>query len=123
MTYKVVFTRRATYIHVVVTGENTRDNVMNYLKEIKQECQSSGIYRILIEEHLEGPRLETLDVFRIAQNGSIENQWIIREIAYVDMNASGDLMQFAETAAVNRGLSIRVFNNIVEAEKWLQQSK
>lgn len=40
-------------------------------------------------------------------------------IAFVDLNAQGDLMQFAETVAVNRGLPVNVFPTVAEAEAWL----
>jgi hypothetical protein len=42
-------------------------------------------------------------------------------IAYVDVNAEGDLMQFAETVAVNRALPARVFSTVVQGEEWLQR--
>jgi hypothetical protein len=44
---------------------------------------------------------------------------VLRAIAYVDVNADGDLMQFAETVAVNRMLPVAVFSNVADAEKWL----
>jgi len=31
----------------------------------------------------------------------------------------GDLMKFAETVAVNRGLPVMVFSSVSDAEKWL----
>ena len=71
------------------------------------------------EERLEGPRLGTLDVFRIASEGSSKAIWIYKAFAYVDVNAEGDLMQFAETVAVNRGMPVTVFSTVADAEKWL----
>ena len=44
---------------------------------------------------------------------------MLEAIAYVDVNAAGDLMQFAETVAVNRALPVTVFSTVVEAETWL----
>jgi len=40
-------------------------------------------------------------------------------IAYVDVNADGELMKFAETVAVNRSLPVVVFSSVSDAEKWL----
>ena len=77
----------------------------------------------MVEEHLEGPRLGTFDVFQIAKEGTEKNQGVIREIAFVDINASGDLMKFAETVAGNRGLQMKVFNTVQDAENWLQGSE
>jgi hypothetical protein len=123
MTYEVKFIKKTSFLHAIVTGINSKENILNYMKDIKNKCQSLNIYRVLIEEKLEGPRLETLDIFLIARHGSIDNMGVINQIAYVDINSSGDLMKFAETAATNRGLPIRVFNTILEAEKWLNKLK
>jgi hypothetical protein len=123
MTYEVIFLKKTSFLHAIVTGINSKENILNYMKEIKNECQALNIHRVLIEEKLEGPRLETLDIYQIAKYGSIDNNGVIIQIAYVDINARGDLMKFAETAATNRGLPIRVFNSISEAVKWLNKSK
>jgi hypothetical protein len=74
---------------------------------------------VLIEEHLDGPRLGTLEVFEIASEGSARAFGMLEAIAYVDVNAAGDLMQFAETVAVNRALPVTVFSTVAEAETWL----
>jgi hypothetical protein len=74
---------------------------------------------VLIEERLEGPRLGTLDVFEIVSQGSSRALGILQAIAYVDVNAEGDLMQFAETVAVNRALPVTVFSTVADAERWL----
>jgi len=40
-------------------------------------------------------------------------------VAYVYVNAHGDLMQFAATVLDNRGLPMSVFATVAEAESWL----
>jgi hypothetical protein len=44
-------------------------------------------------------------------------------IAFVDTNPEHDAarMRFAETVAVNRGVRLRVFPTVGEAEKWIQE--
>jgi hypothetical protein len=84
----------------------------------------TGVHRpkllpVLIEERLEGPRLSTMGVFQIASEGSSQGRGFFEAIAYVDVNAEGDLMNFAETVAVNRFLPVRVFSSVSDAEKWL----
>jgi hypothetical protein len=74
---------------------------------------------VLIEERLEGPRLGTLDVYEIAAGGSGRAAGNFEAIAYVDVNAAGDLMKFAETVAVNRSVPVKVFSSVSDAEKWL----
>jgi hypothetical protein len=45
----------------------------------------------------------------------------ILRIAYVDTNPEHDpkTMKFAETVATNRGVNVRVFSGLEDAEKWL----
>lgn len=119
MTYELTIDQKPTYLHAIVTGRNSRENVARYLKAILRECKARRCFRVLIEEHLEGPRLGTLEVFEIASEGSVRAFGMLEAIAYVDVNAAGDLMQFAETVAVNRALPVTVFSTVVEAETWL----
>jgi hypothetical protein len=44
---------------------------------------------------------------------------MLEAMAYVDVNAQGDLMQFAENVAVNRQFPIAVFSTVADAEQWL----
>jgi hypothetical protein len=119
MTYKLTIEQKPTYLHAVVTGLNSKENVARYLEEVLNECKARNCSRLLIEERLEGPRLGTLDVFEIASEGSMRAFGMLTAIAYVDINAKGDLMHFAETVAVNRALPVVVFSSVADAEKWL----
>ena len=74
---------------------------------------------LLIEERLDGPRLNTMDVFSIASDEGRKALGTMKAIAYVDINAEGTLMKFAETVAIKRSLPVRIFATIAEAEGWL----
>jgi hypothetical protein len=117
--YKLTIQQRSTYLHAIVTGRNSRENVERYLKELQAECIARGCSRLLLEERLEGPRLELIDVFKIASERSGSARGLFEAFAYVDANADGDSMHFAETIAVNRGLPVSVFSSVADAEKWL----
>jgi hypothetical protein len=119
MSYKLAFISTPTYLHAVVTGLNDRENVMRYLGDIQRECAACGFSRVLIEERLEGPRLDVVDVFKIVTEGSSRAMGIFTAVAYVDVNAEGELMEFAETLAVYRSFPVRVFSTVDEARKWL----
>jgi hypothetical protein len=119
MMYALTIDQKTTYLHAIVTGWNSRENVARYLREILNECMARSCFRVLIEERLEGPRLETLDVFLIASGGSSQARHVIKTIAYVDVYAEGNSMQFAGAVASNRGLPVTVFSNVADAEKWL----
>jgi len=120
MSYSVTFEQNAGYLHAVVTGMNSKENVMNYLKDILHECMTRDCFRVLIEERLEGPRLNTTEVYEIASQG--QNLAAGRQpvIAYVDVNAVNlSNMKFAENVAVNRGGSVQVFLTLEDAKRWL----
>ncbi len=119
MSYKLTVIQKPAYLHVTVTGMNSRENVARYFEEIQLECTKRDCHRVLIEERLEGPRLDTLDVFQTASEGSRRALGNFGAIAYVDVNAEGDLMKFAETVAANRFLPVKVFSSVRDAEKWL----
>ncbi len=119
MTYKLTIRPRATYLHAVVTGQNTKENVKEYLEELRGECLARTCFRVLIEERLEGPRLNTVDVFEIVMEASRKVHGMMTAIAHVDVNADPEMMHFAETVAVNRSLPVAVFRTVAEAESWL----
>ena len=119
MSYELHITEKKTYLHAVVTGRNTLENVAGYLKDLLRECEARQSFNVLIEERLEGRRLETWDVYQIASDNSTLARGFFRTIAYVDVNAGGELMKFAETVANNRGVPMMLFASVSEAEAWL----
>jgi len=120
MAYQLTIIQKPSYLHAIVTGQNTRENVAQYLQEVLRECMARECFRVLIEERLEGPRLGVLDVFEIASRGSKNALGKLQAISFVDVNAEGPLMEFAETVAMNRALPIRVFSKVSDAEEWIR---
>ena len=121
MNYKLTVHPRPGYLHIVVTGENTRENVTRYMEEVVRECTLRQCFRVLVEERLEGPRLGTLAVFEMVATGSARFLRTLTAMAYVDVNApTREMMQFAENVAVNRAFPVRVFPTVHAAERWLQ---
>jgi len=118
--YNLTAEEKDGYLQFVVTGENSRENVVAYLAEIVDTCARANCFRVLIDERLTGRRLKMMDVFQVAAEGSSKARGKVEAIAYVDSNANGELMQFAETVVVNRSIPVTVFNTVAEAEKWLQ---
>jgi hypothetical protein len=119
LTYTLTVYDKPGYLHIVVEGQNSRENVARYLADIAKECKARNCSSVLIEERLEGPRLGTMDVFSISSEGSQEAVGVFNKIAYVDIYAEGDTMKFAETVATNRGVPVSVFRTVADAESWL----
>jgi hypothetical protein len=118
MTYKIIFDRHPQFLRVTVTGENRAENVSRYMQDIVKECKRQDCYRVLIDERLEGPRLGADDVFVVASEGAMSAMGVFQAIAYVD-EKMGDMSQFAETVAINRGMPVKAFSNVAAAEEWL----
>lgn len=123
MSYQLEIVEKPTYLHAVVTGRNTLENVAGYLRDLLRECEARQCFNLLIEERLTGRRLETWDVYQIASENSTLARGVLGAIAYVDVNAGGDLMKFAETVANNRGVPMNLFQTVAEAEAWLAGRK
>jgi hypothetical protein len=118
--YNVTFEQRSDFLHARVSGTNSRESVVGYMEDVLQECKKRDCFRVLIEERLEGPRLQAMDVFTISSEGSMKVLGIFEAIAYVD-EAMGELREFVETVAVNRGLPMAAFATVAEAEGWLER--
>jgi hypothetical protein len=121
MAHELRVEHRGAYLHAVVEGDNTPEDVTEYLADIRRACLASGCPRVLVEENLKGPSLRTMDIFAIAERGGSNAAGAISMVAYLDLNpehAAKD-MEFAANVAANRGLNVRAFTDRREAEKWL----
>jgi len=120
MDYKVTYTIKDNYLHASVEGRNSPQTVQEYLKEISEKCLRLQCKKVLIEENLEGPGLDTIAIFDIVERAS-KNPPMKFKIAFIDLNENHDTasMQFAETVAVNRGMDVKQFSNYHDAEGWL----
>lgn len=119
MTYKINVIQKHTFLHFIVTGQNTIENILKYFEEIHRECAAQNCFRILIEERLEGSRLSIIDIYRIINNESLKYMGFFKAIAYVDINGNKDSMHFVETVSVNRSLPVVAFPTVANAEEWL----
>ena len=120
MAYDIKFEQKADYIHATVTGENSRDSVAGYAQDIQDECQRRDCFRVLVEERLDGPRLEAMEIFAIISDGSQKSLGFFEAVALVD-EKMGDMGDFAETLAVNRGMPLAVFDSVKSAREWLER--
>lgn len=119
MSYEIQFEQRGGFVHALVTGENSKENISAYLADIRAECEKTDCYRILVEENLEGPRLATFDVIAVASEGATAAPGIFEAVAYVDMTMSNPRLDFLENVVINRGMPVAIFDSVKKAEQWL----
>ena len=120
MDYHLTITERGSYLHAAVSGPNTRENALRFLKEAYEACVARGKTSVLLEMALTGPSLDTSSIFAVIAERSGDGAKL-RRIAYVDLSEARDdgKARFAETVAVNRGVNVRFFRDVAEAQKWL----
>ena len=121
MSFKLTSEKRGNYLYFHVTGTNSPETVLGYMAEIQQRCEQHDCYRILIDENLDGPRFDEFDVFALISTNTPDARGFFEAIAYVDAQQDFDVVKFAETVAVNRGIPVAVFDNVDAAESWLSQ--
>jgi hypothetical protein len=122
MAYDMEVIRGGDYLRVVVTGDNTPADVIGYLDQVRKACAEHGLSKVLIEENLTGPQLDTADVYDVISTASVGVAPVVQFIAYVDVNPEHNFatMEFAETVAVNRGVNVRVFRDVPSAVEWIR---
>lgn len=122
MSHVLTLEPKGSYLVVTVTGDNTPEDVAEYLSEVREACLKHRFARVLIVENLRGPSLGTFSIHDIVTRASQDVWPEIHRIAYVDVNQEHSVgaMRFAETVAVNRGVNARVFPNVSDAAKWLE---
>jgi hypothetical protein len=119
--YALRVENKGNYLYVTVTGDNTPENVARYLSEVRDACAEHGCANVLIEENLRGPSLAPSIIFTIITEAATRVWPVVQRIAYIDTNPAHqtETLQFVETVAVNRGVNIRFFSRVAEAEQWL----
>lgn len=119
MPYQITMDQKSPYLHFTITGQITKENILDYMKRILRECTARRCSHALIEDRLEGPRLGTFDLFDIASEGSRAALGKLKAVAFVDRNAEDKQIKFAETVAVNRALNVTIFSTVANADQWL----
>lgn len=123
MPYQLAITVQEDYLHVRIEGDNTLQTVLDYTAELYLECMKRNCWKVLVEENLQGPAMSLIDVYQAASEASDKVQRPAL-MAFVDINPQHPQqnMEFAGKVALNRGLNIRVFANVPDAETWIRQA-
>ena len=124
MAYTLKIRNQGVYLHMIVEGDNTAEDVANYLAEGVKKCIEFHCPNVLIEENLKGPNLGIFTVYEIITKICCQAAAAVRRVAYVDVNPESkkEVNQFAETTAVNRGVNVKLFETVHEAENWFRET-
>lgn len=100
--------------------DDSLEEVREYGKAIVEACRANGCVRVLCDETDLEYRLGTLDTFESAAFIAEYAPHVAR-VAIVCGPCQFADTSFWETVAVNRGLSVRAFEDVDAAEAWLGQ--
>lgn len=120
MSYEIKFDLRARYLYAQIVGENTQETIISYMQDIVAKCAETECFNVLIHECLEGPRMETLELFETVSEASKRVLGEFDVVAYVD-EKMGDLRHFGESVAFNRGMPISAFSDLDSATEWITE--
>ena len=121
MSFELTFEDRDNYLYAHVTGRNSAENVVAYMHRVREECAKRDCHSILIDENLEGPRLDMMAIFALVTGGTPEALGFFDAIAYVDAQQDFEAVKFAETVALNRGIPVAAFGSVEDAENWISK--
>lgn len=123
MTYEFKAERAPTYVHVTGAGSNTSENMMRFLIDANRAAVEHNSDTLLLEMKFSGPSLDFASIYSVISARSPTGS-LFKRIAYVDLNKqqSDDRAEFATLAANNRGVNVRLFRNLTEAQRWLENS-
>ncbi len=117
--YQLRFKRRPEYFYAHLTAEeDSLELSVAYWKEVAQECKKIKCRKLLVEEDIPKNAISLFDMYEFVNKVVFELLNI--NIAFVDIYIDQmEANKFAELVATNRGVSVKVFNNFADAEKWL----
>lgn len=119
-TYQVTIEERPHYLHTRVVGPRSVENAIRYLEEVYAACVRTGIANVLLEMAFTGPSLGASGVIKVVSERCGDGAKL-HKIAYVEASPDGPgKAQFAETAAINRAVNVRLFATVAEAVRWLE---
>jgi hypothetical protein len=121
MDYYLTVQRLPAYVHATGTGVLNEENARRFLFEayvaaVESECDS-----LLLDMRFVGPPMNFGSVYAVVAERSSDGS-MLKRIAYVDANPenAAGTSEFAELAAVKRGVNVRLFGTIAEAQRWLE---
>lgn len=106
-------------LRVVASGrDHDLDEVMAYGAAVLDAVISAGCHRVLCDERAMEYAIGTVDTYELAKY-TAEHARGVAKVAIVCRRGQEEDAEFWEDVAVNRGLQVKVFQRIEDAERWL----
>ena len=122
MSYSIRFEDRKDYLYAYVEGQDSLETSMNYMQEVADKALAGEFQKLLIEENLEG-QLKDFDMFQITSK-FVDMGLAEIKMGFVDLKEDHSIgNEFGELVATNRGVKVKIFNTVADAEAWLLGNK
>jgi len=120
MPYQLTLEEHPLYLHAKASGTHSAENVLRFLTEVHAACVERNCLAALLEMGFTGPSLDAGDIFRVVMERSNEATKL-RKIGYVDPTPRDrERVRFAENVAFNRGVNVRLFQDVADAKAWME---
>ena len=120
---EVTFLTETRFGWAQFTGPWTVDTLCAQIDPLLAECLSRKHRRLLIDWSLLGPRkISTLERYRLGASAQVFLEKLDR-VATVIPPYLLDPDQFGVRVAQNRGVNVRAFSDLEEAQRWLLEKK
>lgn len=87
-------------------------------EEVTEQCSRNKCGKILFEQDIREIDVSYFEKYECVNN--LVSELLRIDVAFVDKYIKQlELNKFTELVATNRGLTVKVFTNFDEAEKWL----
>ncbi len=117
MPYTITREPRGTFLHLLLEGEESYADAIQFWKDLDQSSKKEGFTRFLIVDRTQG-RLDTTQHYEISV--LVSTLFNGRTIAYVDPKVETfESNRFGELVIRNRGGVVALFRTEAEAEAWL----
>ena len=109
---------REDYLYALVGGELLTAAISKqYWDEIAEETIRLDKTKILIEKNFP----QTVSVKEMYEMGvNLSKFFETKFIAFIDRYGHSDINSFGQMIAENRGVNLKVFENVQQAESWLK---
>jgi hypothetical protein len=122
MSYEVTITKKANFLHAIVSGKETLENLIAAWKEIAEACQGHKCKRILVDGCLDGPG-DTLDIYNLGNRFHELGIPLGARIAMACKEEDVPKLSFAEVVVKNRNpVTTKIFLNKDDAVQWLTKT-
>jgi hypothetical protein len=120
MSYQITIVEHPLYLHAKASGTHSTENVLRFLEEAYAACVERGRLSLLVEFGFTGPSLDAGGIFKVIMERS-EDAKKLRRIGYVDPTPRDpERIKFAENVAFNRGVNVRLFQDVESAKAWME---